>query len=66
MNHAHKLEILQNTFNSNSGTKGIIFLQLPARKVFPVVIGGNSFTKNAGYIDANVIFIRNFGTNVAS
>lgn len=27
-------------------------------RTFPVVIAGNTFSRNAGYLDANVIFIR--------
>lgn len=56
--HGYKLEILGNTFTSNSGTKGIIYLDTYHREFYPVIIGGNTFTKNAGYIDSNVIFIR--------
>lgn len=56
--HGYNLEILGNTFTSNSGTKGIIYLDTYSRDYYPVVIGGNTFTKNAGYIDSNVIFIR--------
>lgn len=60
------MEFLSNTFTGNSGTKGIIFLQLPERKVYPVVFGSNTFTKNAGYMDSNVIFIRAKGTSVTT
>lgn len=47
-----------NTFTGNSGTKGIIFLDTYPRTYYPVVIGSNTFTQNAGYLDSNVIFIR--------
>lgn len=60
--HTHKIEILGNTFTSNSGTKGIIFIQPSARTIHPVVIAGNTFTKNVGYIDSNVIFVRAKGS----
>ena len=56
--HWHKLEIIENNFEGNSGTKGIIQLDMYPRTQYPVYIAGNTFTKNAGYIDSNVIFIR--------
>jgi hypothetical protein len=59
--HGYKIEILGNTFTSNSGTKGIIFIDSYDRNPnynYVVVIGTNTFTQNAGYIDSNVIYIR--------
>lgn len=58
VSHWHKFELIENTFTQNSGTKGIIFLDFYPRTNYPVYIGGNVFTQNAGYIDSNVIFIR--------
>lgn len=57
------MEIIGNTFEANSGTKGIIYLDMKPRSYYPVYIAGNTFTKNAGYIDSNVIFIRARGSN---
>jgi hypothetical protein len=57
--HAHRIEIVKNTFTKNSGTKGIIYLDVYDRAADnPVVIAHNTFTRNAGYLDASVIFIR--------
>jgi hypothetical protein len=56
--HWHKFELVGNTFTGNSGTKGIIYLDFYERKTYPVYIAGNTFTKNAGHIDSNVIFLR--------
>jgi hypothetical protein len=50
--------MLQNTFTGNSGSKGIVYLDMYPRTYFTTIIGGNTFTKNAGYIDSNVIMIR--------
>jgi hypothetical protein len=44
VNHDHILEIMENTFTSNSGTKGIIYLDMMPRTTYPVFIGGNTFT----------------------
>lgn len=63
VDHWLKFEMLGNTFTGNSGTKGIVYLDMKPRTYFPVVIGGNTFTKNAGYIDANVIMIRARGAS---
>ena len=63
VNHYHKFELVENTFTSNSGVKGIIFLDFFARTNYPVYITGNVFDRNAGYIDSNVIFIRARGKN---
>lgn len=64
--HGYKLEILGNSFTGNSGTKGIIYLDTYTREYYPVVIGSNTFTQNAGYIDSNAIFIRARGRNGVS
>ena len=59
VNHrgAYKIEIVKNTFSKNSGTKGIIYLDTLAR-TSPVIIAQNTFTQNAGFIDASVVYIR--------
>jgi hypothetical protein len=68
--HGYKLEILGNTFTGNSGTKGIIYIDSydrnPSINPWPIVIGGNTFTKNGGYIDSNVIYIRARGASTDS
>jgi hypothetical protein len=57
--HVHTIEIVKNTFDKNSGTKGIIYLDTHHRSADnPVVIAHNTFTRNAGYLDASVIYIR--------
>ncbi len=59
VSHAHKVEIVNNIFSKNSGTKGIIYLDTYDRgSTLPVIIASNQFTRNAGYIDASAIFIR--------
>lgn len=52
-----------NTFTKNSGVKGIIHLDMYPRTTYPIYIASNTFTKNAGYLDSNVIFIRSRGLN---
>lgn len=43
----------------NSGTKGIVFLDTYDRgTTLPVIIAHNTFTRNAGYLDASAVFIR--------
>ena len=59
MNHKGTVDLIGNTFSKNSGTKGIIYLDMKhrtnKRRVF---VSGNTFTENAGYLDGSVIFIR--------
>lgn len=43
VNHKHKFEMVENDFNYNSGTKGIIFLDFAERTTNPVYISGNTF-----------------------
>jgi hypothetical protein len=57
--HQHKIEIVKNTFTGNSGTKGIIYLDTYDRgTTLPLVIAFNTFTRNAGYLDASAIYVR--------
>ena len=49
---------MSNVFTGNSGTKGIVYLDMYERDTDPLFILDNTFTNNAGYIDSNVIFIR--------
>lgn len=44
VNHWHKLELVENTFTQNSGTKGIVYLDLYPRTYYPVYVTGNTFT----------------------
>ena len=57
VNHKGPIVISGNKFETNSGTKGIIYIDV-ASQGYPIVIASNSFDRNAGYIDANVIFVR--------
>lgn len=67
VNHqgAYKIEIVKNVFSKNSGTKGIIYLDTLSRTA-PVIIAQNTFTQNAGFIDASVIYIRARATSVTT
>jgi hypothetical protein len=59
VSHSNTVQILGTTFSNNIGTKGIIYLDIkddPSNE--RVIIGGNTFTQNAGYLSSNVIFIR--------
>ena len=59
VNHKGTVDLITNKFSKNTGTKGIIYLDMKhrtnKRRVF---VYGNTFTENAGYIDGSVIFIR--------
>jgi len=56
--HYHAFYMTGNTFNRNTGTKGVVYLDLQDRKTYPLVISGNTFTNNGGYVDASVLHIR--------
>ena len=56
--HYHQIEILGNVFTKNSGSKGIIYIDTYPRTNKHVLIATNIFTKNAGYMEASVIYVR--------
>jgi len=55
----HTVSLLGNTFNKNTGTKGLIYLDMKhsAAKERAAIVG-NIFTYNAGYLDSSAIYIR--------
>ncbi len=62
--HEHKIEIVNNEFTKNSGTKGVIYIDTYDRgTTLPVVIAHNIFTRNAGYFDATAVYIRARGVS---
>ena len=59
VNHLSTVDIAGNTFSDNTGTKGIIYLDMKhVANSRRVIIAGNTFLRNAGYLESNVIFIR--------
>ena len=67
----YALDIINNTFVNNTGTKGIIYLDLlnkvPSSPTGGrVLIASNIFTLNAAFFDSNVIFIRARGPSTGS
>jgi len=58
VNHKLNLYIEKNTFKYNTGTKGIIYLDMKARVNSKVIIGYNYFYNNGGYVDSSVIHFR--------
>lgn len=58
VNHKLNLYIQQNTFKYNTGTKGIIYLDMKARVNTRAIIGYNTFMNNGGYVDSSVIHFR--------
>lgn len=61
VSHSYKIDLLGNTFSYNTGTKGIIYLDLRARTATNSVrtlIAHNKFTQNGGFMDATVLLIR--------
>jgi len=61
--HWHKFELLGNTLTANTGTKGPVYLDFYPRTYHAAVIADNTFTRNGGYLDGNVIFVRARGAN---
>ena len=60
VDHKYKIEIVKNQFTGNSGTKGVVYLDVQDRGTTdnPVIIAHNTFTKNGGYIDGSAIYLR--------
>jgi len=56
--HHHAFTLIDNTFERNTGTKGVVYLDLFDRTNHPLIISGNTFTSNGGYVDASVLHIR--------
>lgn len=52
------IDILSNTFKNNSGTKGIIYLDVLPLSNDGVSFYKNTFYKNSGYLDSSVVYIR--------
>ena len=66
VNHTHILDIVENIFNDNSGTKGIIYMDLKHRGSNRLLIAKNTFKRNFGYFSAGLIYIRARGNPTAS
>lgn len=56
--HHHQVILADNEFNRNSGTKGVVYLDLHDRTDHPLIIHGNKFDNNGGYIDASALNVR--------
>lgn len=62
VNHDALVQITGNTFEDNSGTKGIIYIDMKhSGSVNRLIIGGNVFTRNIGYAGSSVIYVRGRG-----
>lgn len=55
--HHHDFYLIGNTFTRNTGTKGIVYLDLHDRTNYPLIISDNDFASNGGYVDASVLHI---------
>ena len=59
VNHKYTVDIVGNTFNQNSGTKGIIYLDMKHKtNIRRAFIVNNIFNQNSAYYEANVIYVR--------
>ena len=58
ISHNYNFDLISNTFEFNSGTKGVVMIESLHRNKTRILIAGNNFTQNAGYLDSNTIFIR--------
>ena len=55
----YQVNIVNNYFSDNSGTKGIIYMDFKDRQtVGYTLIANNTFKSNFGYFENNLIFIR--------
>ena len=67
VNHTYQFDLLGNIFDGNTGTKGIIFLDMNDRaSTNRVLIAHNQFNQNGGYLDNNVIYLRARGPTTKS
>lgn len=56
--HYHDFQMSGNTFTRNTGTKGVVYLDLHDRTNYPLFISGNTFEANGGYIIASAVHLR--------
>lgn len=56
--HYHQVILADNEFNRNSGTKGVVYLDLHDRTDHPLIVHGNTFDNNGGYVDASALNVR--------
>jgi len=57
-NHYHQVILAGNTFSGNSETKGVVYLDVHDRTSNHLIIHGNIFENNAGYLEASALNVR--------
>lgn len=61
MKHSHTLDIVGNTFEKCSGSRGMIYLDLYNRNSARLLFGDNTFISNFGYTKGGTVHIRTRG-----
>ncbi|CDW78280.1 UNKNOWN [Stylonychia lemnae] len=56
-NHSHNVELIDNIFEENSGTRGIIDLDINRKNNNKILIALNQFKHNFGFSESTVIYI---------
>jgi hypothetical protein len=65
LNHSsNALQISDSTFENNTGTKGIVTLEVGLGSLRAVLVHGNTFKRNSALFDANVVEVRKRATQV--
>lgn len=67
VNHDYTVDIVGNTFTECSGTKGSIYLDLNHKSAIRrLLLKGNNFVRNSGYLEASAVYIRARGPSTTS
>ena len=64
MNHPQLLVIGENIFTENVGMKGIMTIEIQKQKEFPLLIIGNTFTSNSGFLFSDALYIKKITENI--
>ena len=54
----------ENRFTQNVGLKGVVFIEITKQKTYPLMIIGNTFTSNSGFLYSDALYIRKITDNV--
>ena len=56
--HNYIIDLIGNYFYGNTGVKGPVMIETFPRTYWRFLMAGNTFIRNAGYIDANTVHLR--------
>ena len=58
MNHPRLIVLGENIFTENVSVKGAVVIESTKQKQYPMIIVGNQFTRNSGFLYSDALYIR--------